>query len=289
MILLLKGGARNPRAVSAPAQYHGAVSVSHGAIVGNSAMMDVSNSSTGSAIDMKMEPSSPTERELRYPFSRSSSAGSIHTLSSSNHNSDEEDDSDGGGTGSSRGSSMGNALSYKERRREAHTQAEQKRRDAIKKGYDALQSLVPTCQQPETSGYKLSKATVLQKSIDYIEFLLQQKKKQEEERNSLRKEVTALRIMQANYEQIVKAQQSQPGQAVQRVSDETKFRVFQAVMDQLFQSFSNISVSNFTELSACVFSWLEEHCKPQTLHDVVLGVLQQLNSQLALQGGGARV
>ncbi|XP_049946006.1 max-like protein X isoform X1 [Schistocerca serialis cubense] len=283
------GGARNPRAVSVPTQYHGAVSVSHGAVVGNSAMMDVSNSSTGSAIDMKMEPSSPTERELRYPFSRSSSAGSIHTLSSSNHNSDEEDDSDGGGTGSSRGSSMGNALSYKERRREAHTQAEQKRRDAIKKGYDALQSLVPTCQQPETSGYKLSKATVLQKSIDYIEFLLQQKKKQEEERNSLRKEVTALRIMQANYEQIVKAQQSQPGQAVQRVSDETKFRVFQAVMDQLFQSFSNISVSNFTELSACVFSWLEEHCKPQTLHDVVLGVLQQLNSQLALQGGGGRV
>lgn len=249
--------------------------------------MDVSDSGIGSALDMKMEPSSPTERDLRYPFSRSSSAGSIHTLSSSNHNSDEEDDSDCGGTGSR--SSLGNALSYKERRREAHTQAEQKRRDAIKKGYDALQSLVPTCQQPETSGYKLSKATVLQKSIDYIEFLLQQKKKQEEERNSLRKEVTALRIMQANYEQIVKAQQNQPGQAVQRVSDETKFRVFQAVMDQLFQSFSNISVSNFTELSACVFSWLEEHCKPQTLHDVVLAVLQQLNSQLALQGGGARV
>lgn len=250
--------------------------------------MDVSDSS-GSALDMKMEPSSPTEREraadLRYPFSRSSSAGSIHTLSSSNHNSDEEDDSDGG-TGSR--SSLGSALSYKERRREAHTQAEQKRRDAIKKGYDALQSLVPTCQQPETSGYKLSKATVLQKSIDYIEFLLQQKKKQEEERNSLRKEVTALRIMQANYEQIVKAQQAQPGHAVHRVSDETKFRVFQAVMDQLFQSFSNISVSNFTELSACVFSWLEEHCKPQTLHDVVLGVLQRLSSQLALQGGGAR-
>ena len=30
-------------------------------------------------------------------------------------------------------------MSYKERRREAHTQAEQKRRDAIKKGYDYLQ------------------------------------------------------------------------------------------------------------------------------------------------------
>lgn len=58
---------------------------------------------------------------------------------------------------------------YKDRRREAHTQAEQKRRDAIKKGYDSLQSLLPTCQQSDISGYKLSKATVLQKSIDYIQ------------------------------------------------------------------------------------------------------------------------
>lgn len=59
--------------------------------------------------------------------------------------------------------------SYKERRREAHTQAEQKRRDAIKKGYNTLQDLVPSCQQTDNSGYKLSKATVLQKSIDYIQ------------------------------------------------------------------------------------------------------------------------
>ena len=62
--------------------------------------------------------------------------------------------------------------SYKERRREAHTQAEQKRRDAIKKGYGSLQDLVPTCQQQDPiSGYKLSKATVLQRSIDYIQVL----------------------------------------------------------------------------------------------------------------------
>lgn len=61
-------------------------------------------------------------------------------------------------------------MSYKERRREAHTQAEQKRRDAIKKGYDSLQDLVPMCQQTDSlSGYKLSKATILQKSIDYIQ------------------------------------------------------------------------------------------------------------------------
>ncbi|XP_039290481.1 max-like protein X isoform X1 [Nilaparvata lugens] len=219
--------------------------------------------------EMKVEPSSPTGR---IPYSRSSSAGSLHThhnaggnmSSSSGH---EDDDSDNKGT----------ALSYKERRREAHTQAEQKRRDAIKKGYDSLQDLVPTCQQTDASGYKLSKATVLQKSIDYIQFLLQQKKKQEEERNSLRKEVVALRIMQSNYEQMVKAQQTQQGHTQATVSDELKFQVFQNIVDQLFISFSSISVTNFAELSACVFSWLEEHCKPQTLHEMVMNVLQRLN------------
>ncbi|XP_034612172.1 max-like protein X [Trachemys scripta elegans] len=56
--------------------------------------------------------------------------------------------------------------SYKDRRRRAHTQAEQKRRDAIKKGYDDLQTIVPTCQQQDFSigSQKLSKAIVLQKS-----------------------------------------------------------------------------------------------------------------------------
>ena len=82
-----------------------------------------------------------------------------------------------------------NSQSYKERRREAHTAAEQKRRDAIKKGYDSLQELVPQCQQTDQSGHKVSKAVVLQKSIDFIQHLANQKKKQESELSSLRKEV----------------------------------------------------------------------------------------------------
>lgn len=139
--------------------------------------------------------------------------------------------------------------SYKDRRRRAHTQAEQKRRDAIKRGYDDLQTIVPTCQQQDFSigSQKLSKAIVLQKSmskgdgdregrssgwevartwshpgvlavmeklvfwlslpqcptpllaptpaIDYIQFLHKEKKKQEEEVSTLRKDVTALKIM----------------------------------------------------------------------------------------------
>ncbi len=99
------------------------------------------------------------------------------------------------------------------------------------KGYDDLQSIVPTCQQQSDfamATQKISKATVLQKSenihflfifpchvsftlewkssaacvcmcvcaaIDYIQFLHKEKKKQEEDVSTLRKEVMALKIM----------------------------------------------------------------------------------------------
>ncbi|CAL8285566.1 unnamed protein product [Boreogadus saida] len=174
--------------------------------------------------------------------------------------------------------------SYKDRRRQAHTQAEQKRRDAIKKGYDDLQSIVPTCQQQSefaVGAQKISKATILQKTIDYIQFLHKEKKKQEEEVSTLRKEVMALKIMKTNYEQIVEAHQNNPQQGEEQVSDQVKFRIFQSIMDSLFQTFSSsVSVNSFQELSACVFGWIEEHCKPQTLRDFVVGVLRQLNSPL---------
>jgi MAX-like protein X len=114
---------------------------------------------------------------------------------------------------------------YRERRREAHTAAEQKRRDAIKKGYDSLQELVPTCLQTDASGHKVSKAVVLQKSIDFIQHLSQQKKGQESELTSLRKEVVALQIMRANYEQLVRAHQRAPQLPDNLVPDEVKFQV----------------------------------------------------------------
>lgn len=71
-------------------------------------------------------------------------------------------------------------------------------------------------------------------------------------------------FLNRNYEHIVKAHQNNPQQGEDQVSDQVKFNIFQSIMDFLFQSFSNsVSVSSFQELSACVFSWIEEHCKPQ--------------------------
>ena len=81
-------------------------------------------------------------------------------------------------------------------------QAEQKRRDAIKKGYEYLQELVPTISSEiESSNAKASKAVVLQKAIDYIQHVETQKKNQEGDLNCLKKELAALEIMRAFSEQ----------------------------------------------------------------------------------------
>jgi len=170
--------------------------------------------------------------------------------------------------------------SYRERRREAHTAAEQKRRDAIKKGYDTLQALVPTCQQSDASSHKVSKAVVLQKSIDYLQYLSQQKKKQESELATLRKEVVALQIMRANYDQLVKAHQQAPHIQEDIVPDEVKFQVFQSLMDTLFQSFNTqVSMNNFAELSGCVFTWIEDQCKPGDLQEILNNTLRQVQNE----------
>lgn len=131
---------------------------------------------------------------------------------------------------------------------------------------------------------------VLQRSIDYIGFLHQQKKKQEEERTALQKEVTALRIIQSSYENMLQNQQQSPGLQESRVSDEMKFKVvtdqkhiriemasidsgflaqFQAIIDEMFQTFELLPMSDFAELATGVLPWLEEHCKPHTLRHIV--------------------
>ena len=71
----------------------------------------------------------------------------------------------------------------------------------------------------------MSKAVVLQKSIEYIQYLGTQKKQQESELSLLRKEVVALQIMRANYEQLVKAHQRAPQVQEDLVPDEVKFQV----------------------------------------------------------------
>jgi len=208
--------------------------------------------------DVKSEPHSPKHQ--------------ISSRSSSAHNSDDVSDS-----ADSEENKSSSSLSYKERRREAHTQAEQKRRDAIKKGYDGLQELVPTCQQNDASGYKLSKATVLQKSIDYVGYLKQQKLKQEEERAAMLKEVKALRILQKNYEHMLQHQQTS-NQQTETLSDDVKFQVFKSIMNEMFLSFEKLPMNDFDELVNSVCEYLEENFKSQFMKEIAQRSLSNIAS-----------
>lgn len=196
-------------------------------------------------------------------------------------NSDDED--------SDNRSSSQNQLTYKERRREAHTQAEQKRRDAIKRGYEYLQELIPDEADGSqgASASKTSKAVVLQKAIDYIQQIEGEKKKQEDEVNSLRKELQSLHIIRETYDELVKVHQSSTGSSSNQenmeamfVPSEVKFRVFQMLMDSLFITFNEkVGMNSFQELSRCVISWLEEFCTPYALQDLMLNVLEQVKKE----------
>ena len=102
----------------------------------------------------------------------------------------------------------------------------------------------------------------------------------------------ALEIMKRTYEQLVKSHTARSNAAAAAglgsdrsshddsyVPVDVKFQVFQLLMDSLFRSFNeNVGMNNFSELSGCVFSWLEEQCKPQLLQELMLNILQQVAS-----------
>ena len=141
--------------------------------------------------------------------------------------------------------------------------------------------MVPNLSQQNDpmSSQKLSKTVVLQRTLTYVEYLQQQKKKQTEELVKLRKEKVALAIMKANYEQIVKQQMSSTS-TDGKVSEETKFAAFQAMMDKLFDSFNaTVSTDNFQTLSHGVINWIEEECKPGNLKKCAHDVLMKLYSE----------
>ena len=97
----------------------------------------------------------------------------------------------------------------------------------------------------------------------------------------------ALEIMRTNYEQLVKAHQARVpigdvdsaynDVAGAQIPANLKFEVFRQLMDSLFESFNEkVSMRQFQELSAGVFAWLEEQCKPQLLQELLHSILQVL-------------
>lgn len=180
----------------------------------------------------------------------------------------------------------------KDRRRERHTKAEQMRRDQIKKGYDDLVALVPTLnglmmdgETPASADLvsaKPSKAAILQRSIDYVQWLEKEAKRQGEEVEIVRREVTGLKIMKDHYQQMLTEAKQAEERHVQNQRNsvavqEAKFTIFKEFMESLFSSFDSlVGVTSFVELSSGVIRWLEEHCAPQLMHQRLSSILQHL-------------
>lgn len=54
---------------------------------------------------------------------------------------------------------------------------------------------------------------------------------------------------------------------------------FQAITDEMFQTFELLPMNDFAELATGVLPWLEEHCKPHILRQIVNQTLYELQQQ----------
>uniref|UniRef100_A0A8C6CVP7 MLX interacting protein like n=1 Tax=Moschus moschiferus TaxID=68415 RepID=A0A8C6CVP7_MOSMO len=168
--------------------------------------------------------------------------------------------------------SRGRPDSKTENRRITHISAEQKRRFNIKLGFDTLHGLVSTLStQPNL---KMSKATTLQKTAEYIAMLQQERAAKQEEAQQLRDQIEELNAA------INLCQQQLPATGVPithqrfdqmrdmfddyvrtRTLHNWKFWVFSLLIRPLFESFNGmVSTASLQSLRQTSLAWLDQYC-----------------------------
>ncbi|XP_061596111.1 carbohydrate-responsive element-binding protein-like isoform X2 [Cololabis saira] len=177
-----------------------------------------------------------------------------------------------------------------ETRRITHISAEQKRRFNIKLGFDTLHSLVTTLSsQPSI---KISKATTLQKTGEYISKMQQERAQLHEEAQRLRDEIQHLNssinacqqqlpatgvpitrqrfdYMRQKFREYVRAQTLQ----------NWKFWIFSIIIEPLFESYNGmVSTASVEDLCRSTLSWLDQHCALPALRPMVLSSLRLLST-----------
>ncbi|XP_026777279.3 carbohydrate-responsive element-binding protein-like [Pangasianodon hypophthalmus] len=179
-------------------------------------------------------------------------------------------------------------------RRITHISAEQKRRFNIKLGFDTLHSLVTTLSsQPSI---KISKATTLQKTAEYISKMQQERTQLHEEAQRLRDEILALNSA------INVCQQQLPATGVpitrqrfdhmrerfrEYVQAQTlqnwKFWIFSVIMEPLFESYNvMVSTASVEEMCRTTLGWLDQHCSLPALRPTVLSSLRLLSTTTSI-------
>uniref|UniRef100_A0A8C9VH35 Carbohydrate-responsive element-binding protein-like n=1 Tax=Scleropages formosus TaxID=113540 RepID=A0A8C9VH35_SCLFO len=181
-----------------------------------------------------------------------------------------------------------------ESRRITHISAEQKRRFNIKLGFDTLQGLVTTLSsQPSI---KISKATTLQKTAEYISKMQQERAQLHEEAQRLREEIVALNSA------INLCQQQLPATGVpitrqrfdhmrdmfrEYVRVQTlqnwKFWIFSVIIEPLFESYNGmVSTASVEDLCRTTLCWLDQHCSLPVLRPAVLSSLRLLSTSTSI-------
>uniref|UniRef100_A0A4W6EJL9 MLX interacting protein like n=1 Tax=Lates calcarifer TaxID=8187 RepID=A0A4W6EJL9_LATCA len=185
-------------------------------------------------------------------------------------------------------------LQQTETRRITHISAEQKRRFNIKLGFDTLHNLVTTLSsQPSI---KISKATTLQKTAEYISKMQQERAQLHEEAQRLREEIQLLNSA------INVCQQQLPATGVpitrqrfdhmrqkfrEYVQAQTlqnwKFWIFSIIIEPLFESYNGmVSTASVEDLCRSTLSWLDQHCSLPALRPMVLSSLRLLSTTTAI-------
>ncbi|XP_033828925.1 MLX-interacting protein isoform X2 [Periophthalmus magnuspinnatus] len=171
-------------------------------------------------------------------------------------------------------------------RRSTHISAEQKRRCNINNGFKTLCTLVP----PLKSQSNISNAVTLQKTVEHIGKLQQERQQMQEEVRRLKEEIEELNASISSCQEQLPAtgvpvtrhrydhMQEKFNEYVQmRTLHNWKFWVFSIIIKPLFESFNGmVLTTSRAELCQTTLQWLDRHCSLPVLRPMVLSTLRHL-------------
>ncbi|GCB67601.1 MLX-interacting protein isoform X1 [Scyliorhinus torazame] len=176
-----------------------------------------------------------------------------------------------------------------------HISAEQKRRFNIRVGFDTLHNLVTTLKS-QSNVKPMSHAATLQKTVEYIAKLQQERTQMQDEAKRLREEIEELNAsintchkqlpatgvpmaqqrfdhMQEMFDEYVKS----------RTLQNWKFWIFSIIIKPLFESFNaTVVTTSLDDLCKTTLSWLDQHCSLPVLRPMVLSTLRKLSTTTSI-------
>uniref|UniRef100_A0A3P9MH54 MLX interacting protein n=1 Tax=Oryzias latipes TaxID=8090 RepID=A0A3P9MH54_ORYLA len=181
---------------------------------------------------------------------------------------------------------------HNQSRRTTHISAEQKRRSNINIGFKTLCNLVPTLRTLSN----VPNATTLQKTVEHISKLQQERQQMQEEIKKLREEIEELNTsISACQEQLpatgVPMRQNRLDHMEERFNDYVqrhtfqnwKFWIFSVIIKPLFESFNSmVTTTSKARLCQTTLQWLDCHCSLPVLRPMVLSRLCHLSTTTSI-------